>query len=274
MSKRGLGKGLDALFSGDHSAEAMDQQVSISRIVVRGDQPRKNFNQDALEEMAASIKEHGILQPLLVRPLEDGQYELIAGERRLRAAVRAGLEQVPVMVKPMDDSMAREAAMIENLQREDLNPIEEALAFREMMDRYRYTQEELARRLSKSRSYITNSIRILNLPQEIQEMVESGQLTAGHARAVLSAVGETNQINMARKIVGQGLSVRESEGLSKKLKVKNLKDPNLLAAERCLEDALGTRVRVTMQKTGGRIEVDFRDDEELSRIMEILGLSI
>lgn len=277
MSKRVLGKGLDALFSGGETLEAPVNEVSLDNIVVRGDQPRKVFNQESIEEMAESIREHGVLQPLLVRPLDEGKYELVAGERRLRASMLAGLERVPVVIKEMEDPVAWEAALIENLQRENLNPIEEANAYREMLGRYGYTQEDIARKIGKSRTYIANTVRLLNLPEEIREMVINGRLTAGHARAILTVKGTDQQVTLANRIIGQGMSVRDTEIASavesKTRRPKSIvKDPELMMVQQRFEEYLNTKVRVTKQKTGGRIEVSFHDDEELNRIMEILGL--
>lgn len=277
MSKRVLGKGLDALFSGGESMEGQGTEVSLDRIVVKGNQPRKTFNQESLEEMACSIREHGVLQPLLVRPLENGKYELVAGERRLRASILAGLDRVPVIVKDLADTAACEAALIENLQRENLNPIEEAIAYREMLDQYGYTQEELSRRIGKSRAYVANTVRILNLPEEVREMVAGGHLSAGHARAILALKDEAQQINLAKKIIGQGMSVRDtedarSEGVKNRRTTAPIRDANLMLVQQKFEEFLNTKVRVIKRKSGGKIEVNFHDDEELSRIMEILGL--
>jgi ParB family chromosome partitioning protein len=277
VGKRVLGKGLDALFAGGENLRANENEVDLDSIVVKGNQPRKVFNQESLDEMAVSIKEHGVLQPLLVRPLDNGKYELVAGERRLRASILAGLERVPVVVRDMDEPVAWEAALIENLQRENLNPIEEAAAYREMLDRHGYTQEELAKKIGKSRAHVANTVRILNLPEEIREIIADGKLTAGHARAILSIKDEEEQISLAHKIIGQGLSVRDSEQagteeIRKRKVTQSIKDPNLLMAEQRFEEFLNTKVRVIKKKSGGKIEVSFHDDEELNRIMEILGL--
>lgn len=277
MSKRVLGKGLDALFSGGETLETPVNEVSVDNIVVRGDQPRKVFNHESIEEMAGSIREHGVLQPLLVRPLNDGKYELVAGERRLRASMLAGLERVPVVIKEMEDPVAWEAALIENLQRENLNPIEEANAYREMLGRYGYTQEDLGRKIGKSRTYIANTVRLLNLPEEIREMVVNGKLTAGHARAILTVKETEQQMALAKKIIGQGMSVRDTEVASAvegktRRPTNTVKDPEMMMVQQRFEEYLNTKVRVIKQKAGGRIEVSFHDDEELNRIMEILGL--
>ncbi|MGI6512851.1 MAG: ParB/RepB/Spo0J family partition protein [Syntrophomonadaceae bacterium] len=277
MSKRVLGKGLDALFSSGESLQETGNEISVEKIVVRGNQPRKVFNDETIREMADSISEHGILQPLLVRPIENGKYELVAGERRLRAAVLAGLKKVPVIIREMEEPQTWEAALIENLQRENLNPVEEAAAYREMLERYGYTQEELARRIGKSRAYVANTVRLLNLPGEIRELVKTGELTAGHARAILALKDEEQQLALAQKIIQQGMTVRDTEEAGTKERTTRksagkTKDPHLVMVEQRFEELLNTRVKVIRQKTGGKIEVRFNDDEELNRIMEVMGL--
>ncbi len=277
MSKRVLGKGLDALFSAGEPMEEPGNEMSLDKIVVKDNQPRKTFNQEALQEMAQSIEEHGVLQPLLVRPLDDGSYELVAGERRLRAAIMAGLKKVPVIVKDMAEAAAWEAALIENLQRENLNPMEEALAYQEMLDQYGYTQKEISNRIGKSRTHVANMVRLLRLPEVVRNMVTEGQLSAGHARAILSIKNEDQQIDLAKKILRQGMSVRDTEGAKTK-RVRNrsrgtaAKDPHLMFVEQKFEELLDTKVRIIKQKSGGKIEVSFYDEEELGRIMAILGL--
>ena len=277
MSKRVLGKGLDALFSSGESLQETGNEISVEKIVVRGNQPRKVFNDETIREMADSISEHGILQPLLVRPIENGKYELVAGERRLRAAVLAGLKKVPVIIREMEEPQTWEAALIENLQRENLNTVEEAAAYREMLERYGYTQEELARRIGKSRAYVANTVRLLNLPGEIRELVKTGELTAGHARAILALKDEEQQLALAQKIIQQGMTVRDTEEAGTKERTTRksagkTKDPHLVMVEQRFEELLNTRVKVIRQKTGGKIEVRFNDDEELNRIMEVMGL--
>jgi ParB family chromosome partitioning protein len=277
VSKRVLGKGLDALFSSGESLQETGNEISVEKIVVRGNQPRKVFNDETIREMADSISEHGILQPLLVRPIENGKYELVAGERRLRAAVLAGLKKVPVIIREMEEPQTWEAALIENLQRENLNPVEEAAAYREMLERYGYTQEELARRIGKSRAYVANTVRLLNLPGEIRELVKTGELTAGHARAILALKDEEQQLALAQKIIQQGMTVRDTEEAGTKERTTRksagkTKDPHLVMVEQRFEELLNTRVKVIRQKTGGKIEVRFNDDEELNRIMEVMGL--
>ncbi|MGE5415693.1 MAG: ParB/RepB/Spo0J family partition protein [Acidobacteriota bacterium] len=273
MNKRVLGKGLDALFAGAEGG-SKPGNVAIDEIVVRADQPRRVFEEAALKELSESIKEHGILQPLLVRPIEANKYELIAGERRLRAAKIAGLAEVPVFIRELDDRIAREAALIENLQREDLSPVEEATAYKEMIEGYDYTQEELSERIGKSRSYVANTIRLLNLPKEVLQAVNEGQLTAGHARAILSLKGTEEQVKLANRIISSGMSVRESEGAGKKVKQskKDSMDIHIKDIEDKLQDALGTRVQINRKKKGGNITVAYFDDEDLERLMELMGV--
>ncbi|MGE5397527.1 MAG: ParB/RepB/Spo0J family partition protein [Chitinophagales bacterium] len=271
MSKRALGKGLEALFAIEGNNTIDSYEINIERIVANKDQPRKIFKDDSLNELALSIKEHGILQPILVRSLEDGNFEIIAGERRFRAAGIVGLKTVPVIVKDMEDKNAIEASLIENLQREDLNPIEEAIAYKELIDKRGYTQEELSVRIGKSRSHIANTIRIMSLPNEIVEMVADGKLTAGHARAILSLKEKKHQIEMANRIIQNNLSVRASEAGAKKDKEE--KDINIVDLEERLQEHLGTRVIVKRHKRGGRLEVTFVDDEDLERILELLGIT-
>ncbi|NLW45361.1 MAG: ParB/RepB/Spo0J family partition protein [Syntrophomonadaceae bacterium] len=277
MSKRVLGKGLDALFSSGESLGEPGNEISLEEIVVRDNQPRQVFNDETIKEMADSIRQHGVLQPLLVRPLDNGKYELVAGERRLRAAVLAGLKKVPVVIREMEEPETWEAALIENLQRENLNPVDEAAAYREMMDRFGYTQEELARKIGKSRAYVANTVRLLNLPAEVKELVKTGQLTAGHARAILALKETEQQVALAQKIIQQGMTVRDTEDAGARERTTSKgdgkkKDPNLLMVEHKFEELLNTRVKVIKQKKGGKIEVHFNDDEELNRIMEVLGL--
>lgn len=271
MSKKGLGKGLEALFGDTGTAGIEPALVDIDRIVPRKDQPRKVFDESALQELTDSIAIHGILQPLLVRPIGDGHYELIAGERRLRAAKKVGLAEIPVMVKEFEDNTAREASLIENLQREDLNPIEEAIAYREMVHVHAYTQEELASKIGKSRAHVANTIRILNLPDEIIDMVSSGRLTAGHARAILSVKDRKEQVKLAKKIMNSGLSVRESEGAVAK-RAERERDPDMADMVEKLEDRLGTRVKINAKRRGGTIEITYYDNEDLSRILEEIGI--
>lgn len=203
MNKKGLGKGLNALIRSNNDFEdrAGIVELNISDIVRNAKQPRQEFDQEKLEELAASIRQYGIIQPVIVRRLTNKKYELIAGERRWRAARLAGLDKIPAVIKEVSDREITELALIENIQREDLNPIEEALAYKQLMEEFGLTQEELSKRVGKSRSFIANSVRLLNLPPEAQQMVQTGQLSAGHARALLVIERAIDQANLAKKIV-------------------------------------------------------------------------
>jgi ParB family chromosome partitioning protein len=271
--ERGLGRGLDALFSLENEGHIEITEIEINMIVPREDQPRKKFDQESLKELAKSLEEHGILQPVLVRERE-GQYELVAGERRWRAAQMAGLQTIPVIIRQLDDSQAGELSLIENLQREDLTTVEEALAYRLMMERYEYTQEMLSQKIGKSRSHIANTLRILNLPYSILEMIESGKISAGHARALLSLPGPKEQLAAAREIANQGMSVRETEKRTKPRKVIQEfvfeKPAEILDLEERLQKHFGTKTEIFALNEGGKIQITYYSNEELERIMEML----
>jgi len=271
--ERGLGRGLDALFSLENEGQIEITEIDINMIVAREDQPRKKFDQESLKELAKSLEEHGILQPVLVRERE-GQYELVAGERRWRAAQMAGLQTIPVIIRQLDDSQAGELSLIENLQREDLTAVEEAQAYRLMMERYQYTQEMLSQKIGKSRSHIANTLRILNLPFSILEMLESGKISAGHARALLSLPGPKEQLAAAREIANQGMSVRETEKRTKPRKVIQEfvfeKPAEILDLEERLQKHLGTKAEIFALNEGGKIQITYYSNEELERIMEML----
>jgi len=274
---RGLGRGLDALLSSGIDMEESKEikELPAELIDARSDQPRKIFNEESLKELAESIREYGVLQPVLVRPKGE-KYEIIAGERRYRAAQIAGIEVIPALVKEIDDVEADEISLIENLQRENLNPIEEAVAYKKMIEKYNYTQESLGKRIGKSRAHITNTIRILNLPEEIKEMIEKGKITAGHARTILSLREKDDQISAAREIVEGKMSVRETERRIKgrkgtKRNIKN-KRIEIIDLEERLQRHFGTRTEIVEKEPGGRIEVFYYNQEELERILEILGI--
>ncbi len=275
MSKkeRGLGRGLDALFSTENEGYMEITELDIEMIVAREDQPRKAFDEESLQELAGSLTEHGVLQPVLVREKGD-RYEIIAGERRWRAAQIAGLRTIPVIIRQLDDSQAGELSLIENLQREDLTAIEEAQAYRLMMERYQYTQEMLSQKIGKSRSHIANTLRILNLPPSILEMIESGQLSAGHARAILSLPGQKEQLAAAREITKKGMSVRDAE---KRVKTRRViqefvfeKPVEVLDLEEKLQKHFGTKAEIITLNKGGKILITYYSEEELERIMEML----
>jgi ParB family chromosome partitioning protein len=275
--ERGLGRGLEALLSSDLGFDETQEvtQIEVDEIVLRKEQPRKRFDDKSLRELADSIKEHGLLQPLIVRPRQDG-FELVAGERRWRAAQMAGLKQVPALLREMDDVQAAEVSLVENIQRDDLSAIEEAMAYKYMMDNYGYTQEVLAEKLGKSRSHIANMVRMLALPEQVLTMLESQEITAGHARAILSLPGSTEQIAAAEEIVAGRLSVREAEkkarSIIKRKRVEKKRDPVILELEERMESFFSSRTKVLQKGRGGTIEISFYSLEDLERIVEIIGL--
>lgn len=274
--KGGLGKGLDALFADNNTMEEEQgvQMLRLSEIEPNRNQPRKEFDREALQQLADSIREHGVLQPLLVRTIGESSYQLVAGERRWRAARMAGISEVPVIVKELDDTQAMEIALIENLQREDLNPIEEALGYQVLTDQYGMTQDEVAKRVGKSRPVIANALRLLGLPQEILEMVKHGEITSGHARALLAFESKEEMLAVAQKIVSQGLTVREVERLAKpKPKVEpKLSDSYFKEVEVALVHTLGRKIKVSEKKDGrGIVQIEFFNKEDLAGIANLLA---
>ncbi|HHW61576.1 MAG TPA: ParB/RepB/Spo0J family partition protein [Syntrophomonadaceae bacterium] len=274
--ERGLGRGLDALLSSVAGDDSNIVELDIDEIIPCRSQPRKQFSQSSLEELAASIREHGILQPVLVRQL-DQEYELIAGERRWRAARIAGMRNIPALIKELDDMQVAEVGLIENLQREDLNIVEEAEAYRQMIERYQFTQEELAARIGKSRAHIANTMRLLNLPPEVVALLEEGKLSAGHARALLALESKEDQVQQAREIAAGKMSVRQVE---KKIKEKRSGpkkrrelDPDLRLIQDKLEQYFGTRVEIQTRNKGGDIIINYADGEQLERLLELLDLA-
>lgn len=275
--KSGLGKGIDALFI-DNSFEEISSasnKLKIMEIEPNHDQPRKTFDENALSELADSIAQHGILQPLVVRPMSNGTYQLVAGERRWRAARIAGLTEVPVIIKELTDEETIEIAMVENLQREDLNPLEEALGYRYMMDELKITQEEAAEKVGKSRPVIANALRLLKLPNEVQDMVRDNVISSGHARALLGFVTESEIIAAANLIVKEDLSVRDIEKLVKISKSQGgkhkppIKKENYFSeVELALKENLGRKVKIKQnpKKESGTLEIEFFDKSDLSSI--------
>ena len=268
--KKGLGRGLSSLL-GDSSKKIETNKVSINDLIRNKFQPRKNFNKESLDELTNSIKEQGVIQPIVVRPSKSpvGKYEIIAGERRWLASQNAGLHDVPVVVLDVDDVKSLEFAIVENVQRQDLNPIEEARGYQSLIDEFNYNQDKLSKFIGKSRSYIANSLRLLSLPNEILLMVEEGKLSAGHAR---SLIGLHNSINIAKQIIQKKLSVRQAEILArqfrdKKLKLIEKKDPNILDLQKSLEEKTGLNVSVTNKKNNsGTIAFEYSDLDQLERI--------
>lgn len=282
MAKKqsGLGKGLGALML-ENTTEDMvaTNTLPISEIIPNKEQPRKTFDEDALAELAESIKQHGVLQPLLVRPLPSGGYQLVAGERRWRASRMAKLREVPVVVKELTDTETMEIAIIENLQREDLNPIEEAEGLQALIDKCGFTQEEVAASVGKSRSAIANSLRLLRLPQEVRDMTREGSISAGHARALLSLDNEAVIYEVAQNIVNNNLSVRDIERLVK-IQDKNAvvsqkrykrRDSFYDEVELTLSEVLGRKVKVYNGKGKGTLEIEFYSQEDLKNIANKLG---
>ena len=281
MNRKALGRGLGALLSSDRTIDLGSEpsEVDLESIVPGPMQPRTHFDETSLQNLADSIKSHGVVQPLLVRR-RDGGFELIAGERRWRAAKLAGLTRVPVVVKEVPDESLLEIALIENIQREDLNPIEEAQAYRKLIDTVGLTQEALASRVGRDRSYITNYLRLLRLPEDLQQLVKEGRLSTGHARTILALSHPDQQRRLARQIIDGGLSVRATEQLvHRKLQESPAKgqpapravDPNIRAAETKLRRALGTQVKILMSEQGrGKVEISFFNNEDLDRIYNLL----
>lgn len=284
---RGLGKGLKALIpdesfmsidnSDTENAEKLVFFLQINKIRPNADQPRKKFNREKLEELAASIKEHGILQPLVVRPENNG-YTIIAGERRWRAATMAGLKEVPVIVKDLPAKDVMELALIENVQREDLNAIEEAEAYGALMEHFNLTQGEIGIRIGKSRAAITNTMRLLNLPDKVRQEVLDDHISSGHARALLSLEDQKQMESLCEEIIDKKLSVRETEKKVKLLKnppkeekAKPEKNPYITAVEDGLKQKFATKVKISGKKDKGKIELEYYSTEDLNRILDLLG---
>ena len=274
-AKKGLGTGLNALFGEmeDRDEEAV-RMLPISRVEPRAEQPRANFDEASLGELAESLSEYGMIQPITARRLENGYYQIIAGERRWRAARLAGLKEVPVRVVEADDRLATELALVENLQREDLNPVEEAQGYRTLLEVYGLSQEEAARRVGKSRPTVTNALRLLTLAPEVQQFVEQGLLSAGHARALVSVKPDEKQIEAARAVIANGYSVRRTEQLAAQL-MREPKDGIHVdyAAEvtKRLEKALGRKVKLTEQGRRGRITLEYYDADDRERLIAQLA---
>jgi len=284
-SERGLGKGLGALL-GDAALQSQEGG-SVSLPLAQGEpglkQPRKRFDEETLADLADSIRTHGIIQPLTVRRLSSGYYQIIAGERRWRAAKLAGLSEVPAVIIEADDRKVMELGLIENLQREDLNPMEEAMGYRTLMEEYGLTQEETAQRVGKSRPAVANALRLIALPDAIRHLVEEGQLSAGHARALLSISSSTLQKKLAQKIIAEGLSVRQTEALAKRFAREEAQeetayaappDPMKLyrdAAAKDLTTRWGRKVSITMGPKKGKLEFEFYNDEDLTELLDRLS---
>ena len=271
--ERGLGRGLEALLPTKEGDAAPVLNLELNRMVPQLNQPRKSFEDEALQELVDSIKEHGVLQPVLVRPKDD-YYEIIAGERRWRAAQLAGLQSLPALVREIEDIQAAEISLVENLQREDLSAIEEAQAFKNLLEHYQYTQEQVAARVGKSRAYIANTIRLLKLSPEIIEMIEKKKISPGHARALLSLRSSREQIAAANEIINSKLSVRDAEKKTKSQSARekvSRKGADMMEVEERLRQLLGTMVEIKASRRGGKIEIVYYDDEDLERLVDIIG---
>lgn len=279
-SQKGLGKGLGALL-GDFAEEPQEksayQSLPIYKVEPNPDQPRKDFDPEELENLAESIRVHGLIQPLTVREMPTGYYQIIAGERRWRAARLAKLSEVPVVVIDADDRKAMELALIENLQRQDLNPVEEALGYKSLMEDYGLTQEEAATRVGKSRPAVANALRLLSLDPEVLELVRSGSLTAGHARAIASLKSEKKQLDAAKKVIALSLSVRQTETLCKNMEKEPApKKEEVFAVdyvaecEKSLSKHLGRGVKIVNGKRKGRFELEFYGQEDLQKLLDAL----
>lgn len=295
VKKGGLGRGLDALFADVPVKEPVVEKkpaaskersttddkdrvkyIKIHDIMPNVNQPRKTFNEDKIEELAASIKEHGIIQPIVVRKKSKG-YEIVAGERRWRAAMKAELAQVPCLIRELDDEQNMLIAIIENMQREDLNPIEEAEGLHQMISTFGMTQEQVSKSVGKSRPYITNSLRLLKLPEYIRESIADGKLSAGHGRTLITLTDEEARKNLWSKIMAEGLSVRETEKLAaaeekpkKKTPLKKKKNPDVARVEEELKAILGTKVNINSKGNKGSIEIEYYTKDDLERLLELL----
>jgi ParB-like partition proteins len=288
-TKKRLGRGLAALIgeidqpvaaAAEKAPVRPDRLVPIEHVTRNPANPRRAFDNSELEELAASIRKHGIVQPVVVRSRGADRFEIIAGERRWRAAQMAGLIEIPVIVRDVDDRTALEIAIVENVQRSDLNPLEEALGYEQLIAQYNYTQNDLGEVIGKSRSHVANSLRLLKLPQEVRDMLASGALSAGHARAIAST---SDPVRLARLIVEKGLSVREAEKLAQtdgetpaapKLEKKHvLKDPDTVALERNLSDVLGLKVELDHKGQTGQVRISYKSLEQLENLCRLLGAS-
>jgi ParB family chromosome partitioning protein len=281
MNKKfgGLGKGLNALIPEDEVSVDSNSITKIDMNLIKANdgQPRKNFDEEKIEELAESIKEHGVIQPIVLKK-EGDTYTIVAGERRWRASKSAGLKEIPAVIMELTDKQVLEISLIENIQREDLNPIEEAIAFKKLIEEFNLTQEELGKRISKSRTAVTNCLRLLNLDERVQDYLIDGVITEGHGRALLAVSDKDIQFNLAQTIIDEGLNVRETEkiikNLSKENKEKPMKQHNIYHVDikDKLENYFGTKVSLTAKKNKGKIEIEYYSEEDLQRILDILNV--
>lgn len=276
MAKRGLGKGLGALIPSPGPSEAPQvEEILVDDIHPSPDQPRKHFGQQAFEDLVVSVKEFGLIQPVVVRPKGTG-FELVVGERRWRAAKEAGLKAIPAVIRGTTDTESLEMALIENIQRENLNALEEAAAFRKLIEQFDMTQAGLASRVGKSRAVIANTLRLLQLPGDVKQLIEDGDLSSGHARALLSLDDEERQKKLAQRIITEGLSVRQTENIVRLMSLpgprthRPLQPKAFKAIAKKLGERLSAKVRVSMTSKKGKIEIDFKSLDDLERIYELL----
>ena len=299
MAKKGLGKGLNLLFDDNLSEESTKPEqkpaekqddnptgvtyMSIVKIEPNKKQPRKTFDKEKIEILAESIKENGLIQPIIITEGENGMYKIVAGERRWRACKKAGLKEIPVLIRDYSDEQAAEVALVENLQREDLNPIEEALGYNLLMTEFSMTQETVSQKVGKSRSAVANSLRLLTLPDDIKNLLITGEMTGGHARAILSVEGEELRAAMAKRITDDGLNVRQAEALARQLSRKatvRTKPPVKSAAqaaayeemERKLSSSFGTKVKISSNGKKGKIEIEYFGNDDLDRIINMFNI--
>lgn len=281
MSRRALGRGLKALIPESEAAEGSVRAIPLDQVDRNHDQPRRRFDEEHLEELRESIATHGVLEPIIVRPVE-GRYEVVVGERRWRAAQMAGLSAIPAVVRPLDDREAMELALVENLQREDLNPMEEAEAYKRLMEEFTMTQGDVAERVGKKRSTVANRLRLLEIDEELKPEIESGRLSSGHAKVLLGISSAGRRIELARRVMADGLSVRALEELAREAPEKSkrtkeerrkpttTRDPLIVDVEEQLQHALGTKVRVVRRGGRGRIEIDYYSEDDMERLLELL----
>lgn len=298
MAKRGLGKGIGALFGNDieetdivaqdiHQINENDKEkvtsLKLAQIEPNKEQPRKNFDEEKLQQLADSIKQHGVIQPIIVKDLNNGYYQIVAGERRWRASRIAGIREIPAIIRTYDELATMQIALIENLQREDLNPIEEALSYKALLDDFALTQEKVSEQVGKSRSAIANTIRLLSLPKQIQKLLEEGAISGGHARAILSVISEEGKLQLAEKIIENELNVRQAEQLAKALNAqKQEKEPTqpqtsafdlqLQGIQKRMSDLLGTKVKILNGAKKGKIEIEYYSANDLERVLKLLNI--
>lgn len=283
MNKKGLGKGLSALIPTSDDVNNNGEPVTeldIKLIKPNTFQPRRTFDEEKLLELADSIKEHGVVQPVIVRAIDKGKYELVVGERRLRACEKISRKKIPAIIKELSNKQMMEIALIENIQRQDLNPVEESFAYKKLMEEFKLTQEEVAKRVSKSRSLIANMVRLLNLPETVLKYLSQGYITVGHARPLLAIVEDEMQINIAEEIIDKKLSVRETENFIKKLTEQNnnnnskskqeiQKSPVLIDIESKLRSVCGTKVKIKNKGEKGSIEIEYYNTDDFERIISL-----